>query len=322
MPTFGPESTTDDVLAGIDLSGKHFLVTGASAGLGVETSRALASRGAFVTMAVRDLAKGGGAIGQVRSAVPGANVELRELDLANLTSVRSFAAGFLADHSSLDVLICNAGVMACPHGTTDDGFEMQFGTNHLGHFLLIRLLMPALIAAEGARVVLLSSAGHRLGDVDLDDPGWERTAYDPWVAYGRSKTANVLCAVGVDARHAADGVRAFAVHPGVIMTELSRHLTEESWAAFQAMRPPGEKTVMKSIPQGAATTVYAATSPELDGLGGRYLEDCHLADLTDDPTSRSGVRAYALDPARADALWELSDRLVGLSAAPADSSPS
>jgi NAD(P)-dependent dehydrogenase (short-subunit alcohol dehydrogenase family) len=310
MTTFGATSTTDEVLAGIDLSGKRFLVTGASAGLGVETTRALAAHGAWVTMAVRDLDKGAAAMEQIHASVPDAQVDLRELDLADLESIRTFASSFLEDHPVLDVLIGNAGVMACPQGTTVDGFETQFGTNHLGHFLLIQLLTPALVAAGSARVVLLSSAGHRLGDVNLEDPGWERTPYDPWVAYGRSKTANVLCAVGLDQRLASQGVRGFAVHPGVIMTELSRHLTKDTWEDFQARRPPGEETTFKSIPQGAATTLYAATSPDLDGVGGRYLEDCHLAEVTDDPLRRSGVRAYALDPERADALWELSERLV------------
>jgi NAD(P)-dependent dehydrogenase (short-subunit alcohol dehydrogenase family) len=310
MTTLGAESTTDDVLEGLDLSGKRILVTGASAGLGVETARALAAHGASVTMAVRDLGKGTVAMEQVLADGPGADVELRPLDLADLASVRAFAEGFLEAHRVLHVLVGNAGVMACPQGTTADGFETQIGTNHLGHFLLARLLTPALVAAEGARVVLLSSAGHRLGDVDLDDLHWERQPYDPWVAYGRSKTANVLGAVGLDQRLRDQGVRAFAVHPGVIATELSRHLTEESMAAFRARQRPGERTVMKSVPQGAATTVYAATSPDLDGQGGRYLEDCRLAEVTDDPTQRSGVRGYALDPDRADALWALSEQQV------------
>lgn len=310
MTRFGFESTTDDVLEGIDLTGKRILVTGASAGLGVETTRALAAHGGSVTMAVRDLDKGAAAREQVLADVPDADLELHRLDLADLASVRAFAESFLDDHPVLHVLIGNAGVMACPQGTTADGFETQLGTNHLGHFLLVQLLTPALVAAHGARVVLLSSAGHRLGDVDLDDPGWERQPYDPWVAYGRSKTANVLCAVGIDQRLRDQGVRAFAVHPGVIATELSRHLTEESMAAFRAMQRPGERTAMKSVAQGAATTVYAATSPDLDGQGGLYLEDCHVAEVTDDPTQRSGVRPYALDPERADALWALSEELV------------
>ncbi|MEQ1787386.1 MAG: SDR family NAD(P)-dependent oxidoreductase [Acidimicrobiales bacterium] len=311
MAALGAESTADDVLDGIDLRGRRILVTGASAGLGVETTRALAAHGASVTMAVRDLTKGAAAMEEVRAAVPGADLDLRRLDLADLASVRTFADGFLEDHERLDVLIANAGIMACPYGTTADGFELQFGTNHLGHFLLITRLLPALIAAEGARVVLLSSAGHRFGDVDLDDPGFAHQEYDPWLAYGRAKTANVLCAVGVDRRYRDQGVRAFAVHPGGIHTELARHLTDESLKALMDRMPPGDKTPWKSIPQGAATSVYAATSPDLEGKGGVYLEDCHIADATDDPVSRSGVRAYALDPARADALWALSEQLVG-----------
>lgn len=312
MASLGPESTADDVLDGLDLTGRRFLVTGASAGLGAETTRALAAHGASVTMAVRDLTKGAEAMDQVLASVPEADLDLRLLDLADLASVRAFAHGFLEDHPGLDVLIANAGIMACPHGTTSDGFELQLGTNHLGHFLLITLLMPALEMAGGARVVLLSSAGHRFGDVDLDDPWFEHQPYDPWVAYGRAKTANVLCAVGIDQRFRDRGVRAFAVHPGGIQTELGRHLTRDTLQVLMdRLAAAPTETVWKTVPQGAATTVYAATSTDLDGLGGLYLEDCHIAAITDDPDARDGVRAYALDPARADALWELSERLVG-----------
>jgi NAD(P)-dependent dehydrogenase (short-subunit alcohol dehydrogenase family) len=312
MTAFGPESTTDDVLEGIDLSGRRILVTGASAGLGVETTRALAAHGASVTMAVRDLAKGAAAMEEVLAQVPGAELDLRRLDLADLASVREFADGFLEDHERLDVLIANAGIMACPQSTTTDGFELQLGTNHLGHFLLIQRLLPALVATGRARVVLLSSAGHRFGDVDLEDPFFEHQPYDPWVAYGRAKTANVLCAVGLDQRYRDQGVRAFAVHPGGIQTELGRHLTRDTLQVLMdRLAAAPTETVWKTVPQGAATSVWAATSPELDGAGGVYLEDCHIASLTDDPDARDGVRAYALDPARADALWELSERLVG-----------
>ncbi len=309
MRSFGFESTTDDVLDGIDLTGKRILVTGASAGLGVETTRALAAHGASVSMAARDLAKGVAAMEEIRASVPDAELDLRQLDLADLASVRTFAHGFVEDHPVLHVLIANAGVMACPQGTTVDGFETQFGTNHLGHFLLIQLLTPSLVAAGGARVVLLSSAGHRFGDVDLDDPGFERQPYDPWVAYGRAKTANVLCAVGLDQRLRDQGVRAFAVHPGGIPTELGRHLTDETLGQM-VERSKTANVRWKTVPQGAATTVFAATAPELDGEGGVYLEDCHIADVTDDPEVSGGVRPYALDPTRADALWELSERLV------------
>lgn len=312
MSRLGFESTTEDVLDGVDLANKRFLVTGASTGLGLETTRALAAHGATVTMAVRDLAKGGRAVATVRSTVPDADLELRELDLADLSSVRSFATAFLADHDTLDVLIGNAGVMACPPAATADGFELQFGTNHLGHFLLFQLLAPALVAGAPSRVVLLTSAGHRFGDVDLDDPSFERQPYDPWLAYGRAKTANSLCAVGIDQRYRDQGIRAFAVHPGGIHTELGRHLTEETLGfMIERLKEAPEPMPWKSVPQGAATTVYAATSPELAEHGGCYLEDCHIAEVTDDPAARTGVRAYALDPESADALWALSERLVG-----------
>jgi NAD(P)-dependent dehydrogenase (short-subunit alcohol dehydrogenase family) len=311
MRSFGFESTTDEVLEGIDLTGRRILVTGASAGLGLETTRALAAHGASVTMAVRDLDKGARAMEEVLATVPDADLELRQLDLADLSSVRTFAHGFVEDQPVLHVLIGNAGVMACPPGTTADGFETQFGTNHLGHFLLVQLLTPSLVAAGGARVVLLTSAGHRFGDVDLDDPNFERQPYDAWVAYGRAKTANVLCAVGIDQRLQDQGVRAFAVHPGGIQTELGRHLTDETLGQLMTRVEEGNAPISwKSVAQGAATTVYAATAPELDGEGGLYLEDCHIAERIDDPNVSGGVRPYALDAQRADALWDLSERLV------------
>ena len=311
MTTFGFHSTTDDVIAGLDLTDQRILVTGASTGLGLETTRVLAAAGASVIMAVRDLPKGAAAAEEVRVHVPAADLELRRVDLADLASVRTFTDDLLHDHASIDVLIANAGIMACPKATTVDGFELQFGTNHLGHFLLITRLMPALIAAGGARVVLLSSAGHRFGDIDLDDPGFDQVPYDPWMAYGRSKTANSLCAVGIDDRFRSQGVRAFAVHPGGIQTELGRHLTSESLQIL--IDRLAEATVempWKTIPQGAATSVWAATSPDLDGQGGVYLEDCHIAQITEDPTARDGVRGYALDRQSADDLWTLSEKLV------------
>ena len=310
MPTFGRESTTDDVLEGIDLTGRHALVTGASAGLGVETTRALAAHGAKVTMAVRDLAKGEAARTGILETVPDAELELREVDLASQATIRAFNEGFLADHSTLDLFIGNAGLMACPYGTTVDGFELQFGTNHLGHFTMARALLPLLAATPGSRAVLLSSAGHRMGDVDLDDPGFERTPYSEWNAYGRSKTANVLTAVALDRRLAEHGSRAFAVHPGGIVTELGRHLTEDTLNQMKDFRPPGVEIFWKTVPQGAATTCYAATSPDLDGARACYLEDCHIAAVTEDPLAGEGVRPYALDPERAEALWALSEQMV------------
>jgi NAD(P)-dependent dehydrogenase (short-subunit alcohol dehydrogenase family) len=298
--TFDDKSTTDEVLEGIDLAGRQILVTGASTGLGEETTRALAAHGASVTMAVRDRARGDAAAGRIRAAVPDAEVEVMILDLASLADVRRFAAEFLAGHDHLDVLINNAGVMACPQAATVDGFELQIGTNHVGHFLLTQLLLPVL--GDGSRVVALSSAGHRFSDVDLDDPNFERTPYDPWAAYGRSKTANALFAVELDRRLRGRGVHAYSVHPGGIMTELGRHLTAETLAVITDV-PSDQKIEWKTVPQGAATSVWAATAPELDAHGGAYLEDCGIAASNPDPDSRGGIKPYAIDPDRATALW-------------------
>ena len=312
--TFGFDSTTDDVLDGVDLSGLHAVVTGASTGLGEETTRALAAHGASITMAVRDLERGRAAAARVREACATEPVlEIRELDLGSLASVRAFASGFLAEHQRLDLLINNAGVMACPYGTTSDGFELQFGTNHLGHFLLANLLLPALVAAAPSRVVSLSSRGHAFSDVDLDDPGFEHTPYDEFGAYGRAKTANALFAVGFDQRFASQGVHAYSVHPGGIITELGRHMTPEIINSLtDRLASSGRSFNWKTIPQGAATSVWAATAPELLQHGGAYLEDCGVAEATDDETLNNGVRPYAIDPDRADALWQLSERMVGL----------
>jgi len=305
---FGAESTTDEVLRGVDLAGKRILVTGASAGLGVETARALAAHGAHIVAAARDLAKAERATEQVRTdAANGGGIELIELDLASLASVRACADKLVAAGKPIDVVIANAGVMACPKGHTADGFETQFGTNHLGHFAFVNRLAPLL--KRGARVVNLSSAGHRFADVDLNDPNFERTEYQPFVAYGRSKTANVLFSVGLDQRLKGRGVRATAVHPGGIMTELGRHLTPELIAQIMPAGPESFK--FKTIPQGAATSVWCAAVAAADAIGGRYCEDCHVAEVTEAPDARTGVRAYALDPARADALWAKSEQMVG-----------
>lgn len=311
MSTFGRETTADEVLADIDLTGRHALVTGASAGLGVETTRALAARGARVTMAVRDLAKAEAAAEGIRARVPGADLELREVDLADQATIRAFNASFVADHDQLDLFIANAGLMACPYGTTADGFELQLGTNHLGHFTMARALLPLLQATPGSRAVFLSSAGHRMGDVDLDDPWFERTAYEPWNAYGRSKTANVLTAVAMGRRLAEHGSQAFAVHPGGIVTELGRHLTKETMQHLRDLpRVDGEKPFWKTVEQGSATTCYAATSPDLAGRDTWYLEDCQLATISQHEAGTTGVRAYALDPERAEALWAWSEQTV------------
>ncbi len=310
--TYGPDTTTDELLEGKDLSGRRVLVTGASAGLGAETARALAAHGAHVVMAVRDAAKGERAAGVVRAAAaPNAAIELRELDLASLASVRACADGLLADGAPLHVLIANAGVMACPQGTTADGFETQFGTNHLGHFVFVNRLVPLLLAGAPSRIVVLSSLGHRLSDVDLDDPGFERTPYDPWVAYGRAKTANALFAVALDKRLRDRGVRASAVHPGGIQTELSRHMTPETMQALIQRRTFKGPMKFKSVPAGAATSVWAAAIADADEIGGRYLEDCGVAERREDLDGPNGVLPHAIDPDRADALWARSEELVG-----------
>src|SRR6202049_1069837 len=251
--SFGATSTTDEVLRGMDLSGKRVLVTGVSAGLGVESARALAAHGAQVIGAARDLSKAQGATEQVRAQAAGrGSLHLVQLDLASLVSVRRCADGLLASGKPFDVIIANAGVMACPKGTTVDGFETQFGTNHLGHFVLVNRI--ASLLRPGSRLVNLSSAGHRYADVDLEDPNFEHSRYEEFIAYGRSKTANVLFAVEFDRRHKARGVRATAVHPGGIRTELSRHMTPEAMekliAQINANQPKGAAPLSyKSIPQ-------------------------------------------------------------------------
>jgi NAD(P)-dependent dehydrogenase (short-subunit alcohol dehydrogenase family) len=312
---FGAESTTDAILEGVSLSGKRVLVTGVSAGLGVETARALAAHGAEVVGAARDLTKAKAATAGVRAAANGGGLELIELDLASLESVRVCADALVDDGKPFDLVIANAGVMAAPLGKTVDGFETQFGTNHLGHFVLVNRI--ASLMKPGARLVNLSSAGHRYSDVDLDDPNFERTPYDPWVAYGRSKSANVLFAVEFDRRHKGDGIRATAVHPGGIQTELSRHLAPEAIQALidrisAATRAAGEPDFKyKTVPQGAATTVWAGVVAAANDVGGRYCEDCHVAEIEPNPAKRAGVKPYALNPETAKALWAKSEEMVG-----------
>jgi NAD(P)-dependent dehydrogenase (short-subunit alcohol dehydrogenase family) len=315
---FGATSTTDDVLLGKNLTGKRVLVTGVSAGLGVETARALMVHGAQVVGAARDLAKAKRATAEVRAqAANGGGLELVELDLASLESVRACADALVADGRPFDVVIANAGVMRTPFGHTADGFETQFGTNHLGHFVLVNRI--ASLFAPGGRLVNVSSSGHRYSDVDLDDPSFERAPYDPMIAYGRSKTANILFAVEFDRRHRAHGVRATALHPGGIRTELDRHMQPGELQAtvdrinaelIAEGQPPFQ---FKTIPQGAATSVWAAAVAPAEEVGGRYCENCQVSQITEGLVSpvSPGVRPYALDPGHAKALWSRSEELIG-----------
>ena len=318
---FGATSTTEDVLAGISLRGKRILVTGVSAGLGIETARSLAAHGAQVVGAARNLAKAKAATAQVQkdAAANGGNFELIELDLADLKSVRACADALLAKGEPFDAVIANAGVMATPFGHTADGFETQFGTNHLGHFVLVNRI--AQLIRAGGRLINLASAGHRYSNVDLQDPNFERTPYEPFVAYGRSKTANILFAVALDRRHRTRGVRATAVHPGGILTELARHvdtgrlqkmIDDRNKQLAAEGKPPYQ---LKTIPQGAATSVWAAVVAPADEIGGRYCEDCHVAEVLPEGASvgafSTGVFGYALDANTAEALWKKSEELVG-----------
>ncbi|MGW6014635.1 SDR family NAD(P)-dependent oxidoreductase [Streptomyces sp. NPDC055210] len=307
---FDRHSTADDVLAGIDLTGRLAIVTGGYSGLGLETTRALSKAGATVVVPARRRAV-------AEEAVAGIDgVEVDELDLGDLESVRAFADRFLASGRTVDLVIDNAGIMACPETRVGPGWEAQFATNHLGHFALVNRLWPA-IAPGGARIVSVSSTGHHTSDIRWDDPHWNRGDYDKWEAYGQAKTANVLFAVQLDALGKDSGVRAFALHPGGILTPLQRHLprqemVERGWIDENGvpLNPEG----FKSPEQGAATQVWAATSPQLSGMGGVYCEDCDIAEIAPADGTRVGVREYAIDPASAARLWALSAELTGVDA--------
>jgi NAD(P)-dependent dehydrogenase (short-subunit alcohol dehydrogenase family) len=316
---FGAETTTDEALEGLDLSGRNVVVTGASGGLGAETGRALAARGANVTLAARNLEKTGGVLDAIRSA--GGNVEASQLELTSDESVRAFAEHYAAEHDALHLLINNAGIMACPLARTDRGWEKQFATNHLGHFLLTGLLLPLLEAGAPSRVVCLSSAAHLMSGIDFDDIHFDRRDYDKWVAYGQSKTANALHAQELNRRLSGKGVSAFAVHPGMIMTELARDLTPEDIKDLMGRRaerdedlgrpPEAPGSGFKSVEAGAATSCFAATAPELEGHGGIYLEDCQVAQPAGSGGPTMGYAAHAHDDEAAARLWQYSEEVLG-----------
>jgi len=296
---FDVDTTTDEVVAGLDLAAQTIVVTGATSGLGKETARALASTGAQVVLCGRDDAKGRAVVDEIGGAT-----SFQHVDLADLDSVRAAADELLARIERLDVLVNNAGVMACPLARTADGFEMQFGTNHLGHFLLTARLFPLLVQSAPSRIVNLSSHGHMIGGVDLDDPNYEHRDYDKWEAYGQAKTANVLFSRELDRRFGDHGVHAYAVHPGMIITELGRHLDEADIADIgeRASKRPagGPSSEFKPVERGAATQVWAATG---DGIpGGAYLADAAVCEQ---------VAPHATDDDVAARLWTLSEELVG-----------
>ncbi|MGB8684701.1 MAG: oxidoreductase [Candidatus Binatus sp.] len=311
---FGAKSTALEVIAGHDLSGRDAIVTGGASGIGVETVRALAVAGARVVLATRDRAKGDSVAATLRKETARDSIEFRALDLASLASVRAFVAEYLKLKRKLHILINNAGIMATPLAYTADGFESQFGTNHLGHFALTTGLLPALKAADKARIVELTSIGHRRSDVHFDDLNFHRRPYDPWDAYGQSKTANVLFAVGATERLRADSIVANAVHPGGIMSGLQKYVSREEQIKMGWIDESGTVNPrFKSTEQGAATSIWAAVASELEGVGGRYLEDCSVAKPWSSDSPFSGVMPYALDASHARQLWSVSEELIAQS---------
>lgn len=305
---FNAHSTASEVVQPIDLSGQTAIVTGGYSGLGLETTRALAKAGASVIVPARDPDKA------AKSLAGLAGIEILPMDLMDRASITSFAADFLDRNLSLPILINSAGVMATPLFRDSDGHEGQFATNHLGHFRLVTALWPALIKANGARVISVSSRGHQIAGIEFDDIDFLHRPYERWSAYGQSKTANVLFSVELDRRGADQGIRAFSLHPGQVLTNLARHLSEEEIASFDALDHNGKPIIapekgMKTPEQGAATSVWAATSPLLEGKGGLYLEDCNVAQVHDGEVGRKGVALYAIDPTLAAELWTASEQM-------------
>lgn len=308
---FSAESTVDDVLKGVNLKGKVIVVTGSSAGLGAETVRALAKAGAEVVMAARNQGKNEGVADLIRAAVPGAKLSTVAIDLGDLASVRRAAAEILAAHPRIDALINNAGFVGGPRIITPEGAELHLAANHIGPFLLTNLLIPALKAAAPSRVVVLSSNGHRMGGFDFDDLDFAKREYNHWTAYSQSKLANVYHAVGLAKRLAGTGITANAVHPGVIRTEVFRDVAPQEEQMVTGWSE-ANGSPLKTIPQGAATQVWAVTAPELDGVTGVYLEDCQIGKHIPSTTiSAVGVIPEAYDVAAADRLWEISEKIVG-----------
>jgi NAD(P)-dependent dehydrogenase (short-subunit alcohol dehydrogenase family) len=309
---FGAASTAAEVIDGRDLTGKTVVVTGGYSGIGVETVRAFRSAGAKVVVPARDMAKAKANLADMP------DVRLEIMDLLDPVSIDAFAEQFLRDNEKLHILVNNAGIMAPPLARDARGYESQFAANHLGHFQLTCRVWAALVAAAGARVVALSSYGHRRAGVNFHDPNFERREYDPWLAYGQSKTANALFAVALDSIGQRKGVRAFSVHPGGIVTGLIRYMSQAQIDASEIIDQTGKPIIdpennKKTPQQGAATSVWCATSPQLNGMGGVYCENCDIARAlpSDDSNELHGVRPRAADPVAAGRLWQLSEQLTG-----------
>jgi NAD(P)-dependent dehydrogenase (short-subunit alcohol dehydrogenase family) len=322
---FTSSSTTADVIQGIDLHGKTAMVTGGYSGLGRETVRTFLAAGARVIVPARDLERARRQLSEIKG------VEVLKMDLLSPASVDAFANEFLARNEPLHILVNSAGIMACPFSKDSRGFESQFATNHLGHFQLVVQLWPALLKAQGARVVSVASKGHGFSPVVFDDPNFEHRPYHPWAAYGQSKTANILLAVEIDKRGKDKNVRAFALHPGGIPgTGLEKHVPVEQLQAAGIIDKDGKPILdpekdVKTVEQGAATQVWCATSPRLKDLGGVYCENVEVAPIVDESqemilfsidrsAKTRGVRPYAVNPITASRLWELSEKLLGIKA--------
>lgn len=308
--SFHAKSTATEILAGLDLAGKTAVVTGGYSGIGFEAVKALAAAGVRVVVPARRPDAAEAVLGNM------GGVTVAAMDLANLRTVRGFVETFKEAGQPLDILINNAGIMACPEARVGPGWEAQFGVNHLGHMALTMGLLPSLRRAHSARVVALSSIAHANTDILWDDPHFERTDYQKWTAYGQAKTANALFALGLDRREAANGIRAFSVHPGGIFTPLQRHLPDEEmvvlgWKNADGTIPERIQAMFKTPEQGASTSLWAATSPSLDGMGGLYCEDCDVAQLaTDDSPRWAHVRPWACRDESADRLWAISEDML------------
>ncbi len=308
---FGAKTPAAEVVASIDLSGRNVIVTGGYSGIGLETVRALAGAGARVTVPARNRLKAKDNLAGVTG-----DIAIADMDLADIASVKAFAGEILSGGQPLHILINNAGIMACPEARVGPGWESQFGVNHLGHMALGLALLPALRQAEGARVVALSSTAHIGGGILWDDPHFSKNAYDKWLAYSQAKTANALFALALDMREQSNAIRAFSVHPGGIFTPLQRHLPDEEmvalgWKNADGTMPPAVKALFKTPEQGASTSVWAATSSRLNGMGGVYCENCDVARMGDENSQRwEHVRPWACDDADAERLWDMSEEML------------